>query len=318
MLSAYLVPPRLVRLALVLSAVLSIACLGVPAAHATGRTGAPITLKFQSWDPPAVTNQFIKPCEKLHPDIHVQTLNVPGNYVVKMETEFAAGKAPDFFYGDEAQTLKWGAAGKLLNQLPYLKAMGINPIKDFLPQGQYWANGKASSGVFFGGAVATEDVYIFYNKNVFAQAGVAPPPSDVAHAWTWPQFLAVARQLTVDRHGHHPGQAGFDARHIVRYGVSLAPTYWPDILPLIYSNGGQVFDKTNRHFAMDQPAASDAIQAVAELALKEHVMPTPTQMATGAGSITLGSGRLAMQIDGNWAIYFDQYPKKTFPLGIGV
>ena len=47
-------------------------------------------------------------------------------------------------------------------------------------------------------------------------------------------------------------------------------------------------------------------------------MPTPTQMTTGAGSITLGSGRLAMQIDGNWAIYFDQYPKKTFPLGIGV
>jgi multiple sugar transport system substrate-binding protein len=289
----------------------------VPAAHATGRVTAPITLKFQSWDPPDVTNQFIKACERLHPDIRVQTLNVPGDYAVKMETEFAAGKAPDFFYAPDADALKWAQKGAILDVLPYLKAVGINPAKDFLPQSQYWANGKVG-GQFLGAAVATEDIYLFYDKNVFAQAGVALPPSDVAHAWTWPQFLAVARQLTVDRHGHHPGQPGFDVRHIVRYGVSLDPTYWPDILPLIYSNGGQIFDKTNRHFVMDQPAASGAVQAVADLALKEHVMPTPTQMTTGAGSITLGSGRLAMQIDGNWAIYFDQYPKKTFPLGIGV
>jgi hypothetical protein len=38
MLSAYLALPRLVRLALGLSAVLSVACLGVPAAHASSHT----------------------------------------------------------------------------------------------------------------------------------------------------------------------------------------------------------------------------------------------------------------------------------------
>jgi multiple sugar transport system substrate-binding protein len=321
MLSAYLAPPRLARLALGLSAVLSVACLGVPAAHATRHTSAPIPLTFQSWDPPDVTNQFIVPCTKKNPSIHVKVEPVAGTYITKLQTEFAAGKAPDFFYGDEAQTLKWGSSGQLLNQLPYLKAMGVNPAKDFLLQGQYWGGGTVSSHVFYGGAIATEDVYILYNKNNFAQAGVTPPPSDVAHAWTWTQLVAMARKLTVDRHGHHPGQAGFDPKHIMRYGVSIDPRFWPVILPLIYSNGGQVFDKTNRHFVMNQGAAADAVQAVVDLATKDHVMPTPAQINASGGSsggLSLSSGRVAMRIDGNWNIYFEQYPKKTYPLGIGV
>jgi hypothetical protein len=67
MLSAYLVPPRLARFALVLSAVLSVACLGVPAAHAMGRVTAPITLKFQSWDPPDGRTSSLRPVRSSTP-----------------------------------------------------------------------------------------------------------------------------------------------------------------------------------------------------------------------------------------------------------
>ncbi len=310
---------HLARLALSLSATISVVCLGAPPVHATTHA-TPTTLTFQAWDTPDVTNQFIVPCEKKYPNIHVKTEPVAGDYATKLQTEFASGTAPDFFYAEGAAALKWAAAGELLNQLPYLKAMGVNPTKDFLPQSQYWAPGEKGS-YFLGRAVATEDIFLFYNKNNFAQAGVAAPPSDVAHAWTWSQFVAVAKKLTVDRHGKHPGQSGFDLKHIVRYGVSIDPTYWPFMLSLIYSNRGRAFDTSYTHFTLDQPAAADAVQAVVDLATKDHVMPTPTQINAAGGStggLSLSSGRVAMTIDGNWDIYGDQYPKKTFPLGIGV
>ncbi|MBV9281530.1 MAG: extracellular solute-binding protein [Chloroflexi bacterium] len=308
-------------LALRLSAVLAVVALGVPAAQARTQAAAPVSLTFQAWDPTTVTSQFLAPCEKKYPNISVKSEPVAGNYVTKLQVEFAARTVPDFFYGDEIETQRWGTSGQLLNQLPYLKAMGVNPAKDFLRQGEYWAKGTTRSRVFYGGAVATEDIYLLYNKDSFAQAHVAPPPSDVAHAWTWAQFLATARKLTVDLHGHHPGEAGFDPNHIARYGVTVDPTFWPVMLPLIFSNGGRVFDTANKHFVMDQPSAADAVQAVVDLSTKEHVAPTPAQItASGgiAGGLSLSKGRVAMRIDGNWNVYFEQFPKKTYPLGIGV
>src|SRR5579875_1767944 len=135
---------HLARLALGLATICSVAVLGAPAAHATSQA-APVNLTFQAWDDTTVTNQFIVPCEKKYPNIHVKTEPVAGDYSTKLQTEFASGTAPDFFYAEGADALKWAAAGEILNQLPYLKAMGVNPTKDFLPQSQYWAPGKKGS-----------------------------------------------------------------------------------------------------------------------------------------------------------------------------
>ncbi len=306
-----MVSRRLTRLALTLSACLSAACLSIPVAGAAGKT----TLKFASWDPAAVTDAYLKPCAtKL--GINITNQMVPNStYGTKTSTEFAAGTAPDVFYATENNVLQWGAAGELLNQAPFYKSVHV-AVDNILPQAQWWNHGKPGTQLV-GVNGAVEDMFMYYNKNVFQQAGVAAPPSDAAHAWTWDQFVAVAEKLTVDRHGKHPGQSGFDPKHIVRYGVNVGDG-WDTLLPFVYSNGGTPFDSSYTHFTLDQPAAAAAVQAVADLTVKYHVAPTPVQIANTGSNLTLASGRIAMDVSGNWDIYFQQNPTKTYPMGIGV
>ena len=162
-----------------------------------------------------------------------------------------------------------------------------------------------------------QSMYLFYNSDDFKKAGLALPPSDAAHAWTWQQFVAVAEKLTLDRNGRHPGDPTFDPRHIQQYGVNIG-LWYATLLPLIWSNGGRDFDSSGKHFLLNQPAAAQVIQAFADLALKEHVMPTPSALTSGAGSLTVASGRVAMEFNGNWQLYTYTYPKPTFNFGIGV
>jgi multiple sugar transport system substrate-binding protein len=309
--SRRLSPAALGSLALVLAAT----AVPAQAARVTNRTAASVTLKFASWDPASVTDLFINSCAK---KLGYQVINqfIPySGYPTKIQTEFAAGTAPDFFYGLEDHTLTWGAQGALLNQIPYRKELHAS-ISDALPYSLWWNHGKVGSELF-GQGTAVEDYFLYYNKNTLAQAGVSAPPSDAAHAWTWSQFVAVAKKLTMDRHGKHPGQSGFDARHIVRYGVTIGDA-WGNLLPFVYSNGGTAFDSSYKHFTLNQPAAAAAVQAVADLSTKDHVAPTPNQTTSGAGSLTLATGRVAMMVSGNWDVYFQQNPKVTYPMGIGV
>jgi len=309
-------PRHLARRTLGLSLVLSI--VGVTSGvgvHAAGRSAAPLTLAMEDWAPAAADVAMYQPCEKkLHMSIKFAFVPRTG-YEAKLQTQFAAGAAPDIYDAPPEDVEYYSSKGQALDLLPYLKAMHL-PYNNVPPQAQFWAGGKV------GGKLLTivqgmQSMYIFYNKDVFKQAGVAPPPHDAAHAWTWSQFVAVAKKLTVDRQGRHPGDKGFDSRHIQRYGINI-PLWYAPLLPLIQSNGGSDFDKTGTHFTMNQPAAADVIQDVADLALKYHVMPTPSQFSSGAGSITLASGRLGMEFNGNWQVYTYGYPKSTFSWGIGV
>jgi multiple sugar transport system substrate-binding protein len=282
-------------------------------------------LRFASWDPANITDQYIKPCAaKLGFNVtteYIANTGTVSSYATKMSTEFAAGTAPDFFYGLEVDTLLWGREGFLLDQVPLRQQLNA-PVSNVLPEDLWWADGHANTKLW-GQSIASETVYIFYNKNTFKKAGVALPPTDIAHAWTWDQFVNVAKQLTVDRNGKHPGQAGFDAGHIVRYGLE-ADNQWYDILPFVYGNGGALYDSTYKHFMLNQPAAEDAIQKWADLINVDHVAPSTAATATSGVGLTLSSGNVAMWIVGNWETYFEQQAsnssafKPTFPVGIGV
>lgn len=301
------VPRALLYGALGLTSLASLMSSSVPYARA-----ARVTITWSIWDTPDITSPIVAPCAQQYPDIDIKVLRIPSAaYATKLQTEFAAGTAPDVFHSPEGFTEDWARQGQILDQTSYRKALNL-PVKNVVP-GAVWTYGQKLLGVSYGivGPV------LLYNKDVFQQAHIAAPPSDAAHAWTWDQFVAVAKRLTIDRHGRHPGDAGFDPAHIKRFGVNATIDWWL-LSPLINSNGGSLFDTTYSHFTMNEPAASDVVQKLVDLADKYHVMPTPQQVTSGAGSISLASGRLAMQLDGHWQLNFLQHPTITFPLGLGV
>jgi multiple sugar transport system substrate-binding protein len=302
---------RRARLGLGLIVALPILGIQAPAIHAA----SPITLTLQDWAPSQAIATMYQPCEaKLNMKIKFSFVPRTG-YETKLQTQFASGSAPDIYDAPPEDVDYYGAKGQALDQVPYLKQLGL-PYNKVVPQAQFWAGGKVGTKLW-AQAQGAQSMYIFYNKGDFTKAGVSTPPTDAAHAWTWSQFVAVAKKLTLDRNGHHPDDPGFDAHHIRQYGLNVG-LWYATLLPLIWSNGGRDFDASGKHFLLNQPAAAQVIQDFADLALKDHVMPTPSALTSGAGSLTVASGRVAMEFNGNWQLYTYTYPKPTFSFGIGV
>jgi multiple sugar transport system substrate-binding protein len=107
----------------------------------------------------------------------------------------------------------------------------------------------------------------------------------------------------VDSGGNHPGDSGFDVNKVERWAVDW-PTWWIPIHAAIQSNGGQWLDQSTGLLALDQPEAIEAVQRIADLRLVHQVMPESTVFEELGMSNTqmLESGKLAMGVDGSWAL----------------
>jgi multiple sugar transport system substrate-binding protein len=81
---------------------------------------------------------------------------------------------------------------------------------------------------------------IFYNKNLFDQAGLSYPPSQYGDQyqmpdgsrvdWTWNTLGEVARRLTKDSNTRNATESGFNKNSITQYGFTWQyeshPSYW--------------------------------------------------------------------------------------------
>jgi len=117
----------------------------------------------------------------------------------------------------------------------------------------------------------------FYNRRLFGSAGLRTPASD----WTWDDFLGTARELTRPAAGSSPAQWGTSIE-------PLADFYYP----WLWGQGGEDIERTAEKSLIDQPAAREALQWVADLRLKHHVAPVAGEVPDGLSAFT--SGRVAM------------------------
>ena len=273
----------------------------------------PVTLRFMYWGS-AFEKQAIEAMarkfEAENPGIKIQTEHVPNDYMTKMNTLIAAGKEPDIAYMGMGDALPLAQKGKILDLTSYAKQ---NPeLGQRIPELMgYYAPGKT-----IGSSTAGESMQIFYNKQMFKDAGIAAPPVTAATAWTWDQFVSTAKKLTLDRSGKNATQAGFDPKDIKQYGVSMG-TWWAIWLPLLASNGAAITDATGTKYAMNSQQAVEVFQKMQDLIYKDHVAPTPTQMATfPITAQQLQTKRVAMVIDGQWSLLDMAASKVDFGMGV--
>lgn len=226
----------------------------------------------------------------------VNYIHIPSEYDTKLTAMIAANEPLDLVMM-ESGTIAYplAAQGKFVDLMPLIEADPDIDLEDFVSSGNYYDDeGKLLT---FNGSI--EIMTCFYNPSLFDAAGLPYPDADPAKAWTWDEFLDVAKKLTKDGNGNTPDDEGFDPDNIVQYGCSW-DTWWPFWGSLILSNGGQIVDE-NGAFAMNQPEAVEAIQQLADLALVHHVMPTPTAKEGLPGSdIAMLTGQYAMVFAGQW------------------
>ena len=232
--------------------------------------------------------------------------NIPyDSYETKLNTLLAASNAPDAGYLTEAMAMRLGEQGKVASIL------GEKGFENFLPQTiHHWANDKAVS------QTAVEVECLWFDQDATEKAGVTPPATTDG-AWNWDAMIQAADKLTVDDNGRHPSESGFDAAKTKRYGIA-GLTGLPTLVALLKSKGIDMFDDAGTKTNLDDPAAIAVIQDLADLIFEHRVSPTPAQATTYGGStaLLLASQRVAMAIDGQWALLDLSQSKLKYNVGV--
>ena len=213
--------------AIAVAASLAIAGLTACSAPSSSSGGSKaINVAYWNYGPGAVTNNeaLQKGFEKANPGTTVTLTPIAGGgwgeYVANLATLIASGKHPDIAFM-ASEGIKFLDQNNLLLPInSYLKSdpeakkiqadMAPGLLKSFGVKGDI-----ASLPNGF------NDFVMYYNTDIFKQAGIAAPTGD----WTWDQFEAIAKQLTTaDRFGY------------AWTGTEIAP----GVLPWIANQGGNL------------------------------------------------------------------------------
>jgi sn-glycerol 3-phosphate transport system substrate-binding protein len=97
----------------------------------------------------------------------------------------------------------------------------------------------------------------YWNKVAFKEAGLDPekPPT------TWDELRDYARKLTIK-----------DGSNVKRWGLEIPMDQWL-LSAFILQNGGKVNNDKGTEMYLDSPEAIGALQFLADLSIKENVMP---------------------------------------------
>lgn len=275
-------------------------------------------LQFMYWgstfEKTAVEKMLRSFAEK-NPGVEVKPLFTPDEYDVKLNSLIAGGNVPDLGYVPMSMSFRLAEQGKLVNLFPYLKK--YPQLAGYLPDAYLWYGPDKLHGV----ATANEIELLWYSKAAIAEAGITAPPAVASSAWTWDQFVENAYKLTVDQNGKHPDESGFDPKQVRQFGVSVSITYAAAWYGFLRSNGADFADEAGKRCLLDTPEAVQVFQNLQDLIHKHRVAPGPGQLAaTGddvpGTNILLKTKRVAMVVDGHWALLDMNESKVDYGIGV--
>ncbi len=277
----------LLALGLVLSAcAVPVPPPAAPAAPAAASEGAaaegPVTITWAMWGSGAeiATHQAVADAfMESHPDIKVEIYSEPWNdYFTKVQTLWASGDPaaiPDVLF--LWPTPRYAAEGVLENLDPFIADAGYD-LNDYWPA---LLESAMYDGSVYGFPRDISVEVLYYNKDIFDQAGVAYPDE----TWTWADLQAAAEKLTVvEANGR-----------VERYALGMEGgkyQLW------IGQNGGSILDdmRNPSTCTLDQPQAMDAIQFFADLMNNNYAMRSANLNQAGGDAAVFAAGQVAMII----------------------
>ena len=248
-----------------------------------------VTLQFltPAWQEDTVTEveNIVAEWNAARPDIQVEMVSVAWENINDyLLTSFQAGQGPDVIHQDTVMCYEYGVQGyaEPLNQ--YLDAATLADTAQ-----ASWDGVSDDQGSIYGVPFLQETLVVFYNKAMFATAGITPPADGMV---TWAELRDYALRLTkTDASGQ-----------TTRWGL-LAPLEQRLWWCLVAQNGGQVLAKHadgTWYVEIDQ-AARQAIEYYTNLITVDHVMPQDV-LSYDFTSLLQGfkTGKYAMFTFGCW------------------
>lgn len=187
---------------------------------------------------------------------------------------------PDVYLVDGPLTASYAARGHLLDLGEMLGGERDRFVPTTLVQGTY-------DDKLYAMPLGTSSQLLYYNKKLFAEAGLPEPSADPARRMTWEELLPIAQKLTKPE--------------ISQFGFAFENTNPYQLLPVPLSWGAEVIgpDGLTASGYVDGDAMVAAMTWYQELFQKHKVGPVGT-FQTGVTQEMFGSGKLAMVIGGTW------------------
>ncbi|MBO1514569.1 ABC transporter substrate-binding protein [Metabacillus bambusae] len=263
-----------------------------------------VTLKFMGWEASPLETEAVKKGLKAfmdkNPNIKVEYTPVPQtNYSSKLLTMLAGDAAPDVFFLNTEDYRTFQGKDVLLDLTEYFKAE--YSLDDFIPSA---AQVMEIDGVIAGVSSCTVSPVLYYNKDLFDKAGVPYPPSDPNNAWTWDEFVEVAKKLTIK-----------DGDKVEQYGVFGFENNYSTITEYL-SNGGNPFNEDLTSTTYQTPEVQEVLQSVLDLRENYGVAPEASVLEKVGmkASQMLQTGKIAMLAEGSWAL--QELASMNFPVGV--
>jgi multiple sugar transport system substrate-binding protein len=226
---------------------------------------------------------LIKAFNSTHPTIHV-TMDVQpwASIGQKLPASWATNQGPDL-------ATPSSDPGSIFH---YITTNSVLPLDDAVGAGTSRINASAFpsavrdaftvGGKLYAVPANLATLVLYYNKTMFAKAGITSPPATQA------QFIADTKKLTLGS-GATPTQ----------YGLSLADNQTIQMWPILqWMNGGDIINSKGCS-ELSQPASVQALTQWADLVKTDHISPIGQ---TGADADTLFSAqKAAMELNGPWA-----------------
>jgi multiple sugar transport system substrate-binding protein len=274
----------------------------VAGAGAVSAAQEQVQISMMGWGSPlekANVEAGLQAFQEQNPEITVEWIHVPDDYATKLKTTLAGGTPPDVYWLTNPRD--YIARGVVMDVTSQIESDAVLGAPDYFIQPQEEVRCTVNNQ-WYGIGSCWVLTHLYYNVDLFEQAGLEPPSPDPANAWTWDEFLEVARQLTADSAGNHPEDDGFNAEDIQQWGI-FWPTAYIQRDAMVLSNGGESFTDAYE-CKLGEPAAVEAIQALADLTNVHHVAPqSSASAAMGMDQMQmLASGKVAMLADGSWAL----------------
>ena len=227
--------------------------------------------------------ELVTSFEAAQPDIDVELIHIPdqADYRQRLGLDFSAGTPADIVLINYRRYAQFAARGVLEPLGPYLDQSELVGEAEFYPEALEpfrWM------GELMCIPQNLSSLVVYYDKALF-DAAELPYPTD---HWTWEEFLATAKALTLDTDA--------DGR-TDQFGLGTEASIFR-VAPFIWQNGGELVTLSDRglpiRLAFDTPAAREAIQWFVDLQVVHHVVPSAVEEAAEDSESRFQNGRTAM------------------------
>ena len=220
-----------------------------------------ITIKYGFWgnaDAIGVEQDIIDEFEALHPNIKIEPV-VAGwqDYHTKLLTMMVGDLAPDVMRVDSYFFQDFVG----MNAFYPLNDLVARDNVDTTAYYQQGINENTYEGTLYGLPWATAAFYILLNLDMFEEKGIPVPSMD----WTVDEFYAILEKFNEDPD---------------TYGFATRLNSFSDVLPFVWAEGGDLFNKDRTEFTFDRPEAVAALQRLAN-AYQNGAMPHDSLVADG-------------------------------------